>query len=129
MVSVARASPWPVRRATRSVALVWGACLAAAAGSLALPGVPTTDPWAWVVFGREIVGPGPGLSTISPTGWKPLAVLFTAPLALFGSGAPSLWLVVVRTLRGRDATATPLAAAGPWHVLLLRWAPRPPPER
>jgi hypothetical protein len=96
MVSVARASPWPVKRATRSVALVWGAWLAAAAGSLALPGVPTTDPWAWVVFGREIVGPGPGLSTISPTGWKPLAVLFTAPLALFGTGAPSLWLVVVR---------------------------------
>jgi hypothetical protein len=87
---------WPVRRATRSVALVWGACLAVAAGSLALPGVPTTDPWAWVVFGREIVGPGPGLSTVSPTGWKPLAVLFTAPLGLFGGAAPSLWLVVVR---------------------------------
>jgi hypothetical protein len=78
------------------VAFVWGACLALAAGSLALPGVPSVDPWAWVVFGREIVGPGPGLSTVSPTGWKPLAVLFTAPLGLFDGAAPSLWLVVVR---------------------------------
>ena len=37
-----------------------------------------------------------GLSTVSGTGWKPLAVLFTAPLALFGTAGPSLWLVVVR---------------------------------
>jgi hypothetical protein len=80
----------------RSVVATGGACLAVAAGSLALPAVPTYDPWAWVVFGREIVGPGPGLSTISGTGWKPLAVLFTAPLGLFGAAAPSLWLVVVR---------------------------------
>jgi hypothetical protein len=96
MFTVAGASPWPLRRATRLVALVGGACVAVAGGSLALPGVPSVDPWAWVVFGREIVGPGPGLSTISPTGWKPLPVLFTAPLGLFGGAAPSLWLVVVR---------------------------------
>jgi hypothetical protein len=36
---------------------------------------------------------------------------------------------VLARLRRRDATATPLAAAGPWHVLLLRWAPRPAAER
>jgi hypothetical protein len=41
--------------------------------------------------------PGPGFSTVASTGWKPLAVLFTAPLALLGSAAPSLWLVVVRS--------------------------------
>ncbi|HEX6699011.1 MAG TPA: hypothetical protein VF080_19540 [Solirubrobacteraceae bacterium] len=74
----------------------WGAGLALAAASLALPSAPTYDPWAWLVFGREIVVPGPGFSTIASTGWKPLAVLFTAPLALAGSAAPSLWLVVVR---------------------------------
>jgi hypothetical protein len=96
MVTAIRASPWPVRRAKRSVALAWAACVAVAAGSVALPGVPTFDPWAWVVFGREIVGSGPGLSTISTTGWKPLPVLLTAPLGLFGDAAPSLWLIVVR---------------------------------
>jgi hypothetical protein len=96
MFTAARASHWPFWRPTRLIALIGGGCLAVAAGSLTLPGVPSVDPWAWVVFGREIVGPGPGLSTVSPTGWKPLAVLFTAPLGLFGGAAPSLWLVVVR---------------------------------
>jgi len=96
MFTVARASHWPLRRTTRLVALLGGGCLVVAAGSLALPGVPSVDPWSWVVFGREIVGPGPALSTVSPTGWKPLPVLFTAPLGLFGGAAPSLWLVVVR---------------------------------
>jgi hypothetical protein len=79
------------------VALVSGGCLAVAVVSLALPGVPTYDPWAWVVFGRELVVPGLGFSTLASTGWKPLAVLFTAPLALLGDVAPSLWLVVVRS--------------------------------
>jgi hypothetical protein len=78
------------------VALAWGGCLALAVASLALPAVPTHDPWAWVVFGRELVVPGLGFSTLAGTGWKPLAVLFTAPLALLGHAAPSLWLVVVR---------------------------------
>jgi hypothetical protein len=74
-----------------------GACLALAVVSLAVPAVPTYDPWAWIVFGRELVVPEHGLSTVGGTGWKPLAVLFTAPLALFGGAAPSLWLVVVRS--------------------------------
>jgi hypothetical protein len=70
--------------------------LALAVASLALPCVPTYDPWAWVVFGKELVVPGLDFSTLASTGWKPLAVLFTAPLALAGPVAPSLWLVVVR---------------------------------
>jgi hypothetical protein len=78
--------------------VVAGGCLALAGASLAFPAAPTYDPWAWVVFGRELAVPGHGgLSTIAGTGWKPLPVLFTAPLALFGAAAPSLWLVVVRT--------------------------------
>jgi hypothetical protein len=78
------------------VALRWGGCLALAMASLALPAAPTYDPWAWVVFGKEIADPGIRFSTLAGTGWKPLAVLFTAPLALLGDAAPSLWLVVVR---------------------------------
>jgi hypothetical protein len=96
MVSVARTARWLAGRAYVRVALLAGGCLALAMASLALPAVPTHDPWAWVVFGRELVRPGLGFSTLAGTGWKPLAVLFTAPLALFGHGAPSLWLVVVR---------------------------------
>jgi hypothetical protein len=77
--------------------LVAAGCLALAVASLAFPAAPTYDPWAWLVFGREVVVPSLGLSTVAFTGWKPLPVLFTAPLALFGAAAPSLWLVVVRT--------------------------------
>jgi hypothetical protein len=97
MVSAARTTGWLAGQARTRVGLASGVCLALAAASLALPSAPTYDPWAWVVFGRELVGPGPGFSTLASTGWKPLAVLFTAPLALAGSAAPSLWLVVVRS--------------------------------
>jgi hypothetical protein len=84
-------------RPSLRVASLSAACVAIAAASLALPGAPSFDPWAWIVFGKEIVDPGLGFSTHAPTGWKPLAVLFTAPFALFGDAAPSLWLVVVRS--------------------------------
>jgi hypothetical protein len=85
-------------RLTASPAALCGvACVAIAFASLALPGVPTYDPWAWITFGREIVEPGLSFSTHAGTGWKPLPVLFTAPLALFGGAAPSLWLAVART--------------------------------
>jgi hypothetical protein len=96
MVSSTRTAGWLAGQAHARVALASGGCLALAVASLALPSAPTYDPWAWVVFGRELVGRGPGFSTIASTGWKPLAVLFTAPLALAGPLAPDLWLAVVR---------------------------------
>jgi hypothetical protein len=97
MVSAARTAGRLAGQAYARVALACGGCLALAVASLALPSAPTYDPWAWIVFGRELVVPGPGFSTLASTGWKPLAVLFTAPLALAGPAAPSLWLVVVRS--------------------------------
>jgi hypothetical protein len=84
------------RPAVPRAALWAGGCVALALGSIALPGGPSYDPWAWITFGREIVDPGLSFSTHASTGWKPLPVLFTAPLALFGPAAPSLWLAVVR---------------------------------
>ena len=60
------------------------------------------------------------------TGWKPLAVLFTAPFALAGSAAPSLWLLVVRvaglaalTLAFRLAARAGGRAAGVLAALAL----------
>jgi hypothetical protein len=96
MLSAARTARRLTDEAHARVMLLWGGCLVVAAASLAFPSAPTYDPWAWIVFGKELVVPGPGFSTVASTGWKPLAVLFTAPLALAGSAAPSLWLVVVR---------------------------------
>jgi hypothetical protein len=69
--------------------------LAAGAASLLLPSVPTTDPWGWIDWGRQIVHLD--LNTVGgPPSWKPLPVLFTTPLSLLGGAAPAGWLVVSR---------------------------------
>ena len=70
------------------------ASIALAVASLLLPGAPSYDPWAWIIWGREIVHLN--LSTATGPSWKPLPVLFTVPFSLFGSAAPDLWLVVAR---------------------------------
>src|SRR4051812_42902607 len=70
-------------------------CLALAALSLTLPSVPTYDPWAWIIWGREVAH----LDLVTRTGpsWKPLPVIFTTPFSLAGDdGAPLLWLLVAR---------------------------------
>lgn len=70
-------------------------CVALAALSLMEPSAPTYDPWAWIIWGREIIHLD--LNTVSGPSWKPLPVMFTAPFALLGDDlAPSLWLVVAR---------------------------------
>jgi hypothetical protein len=58
------------------------------------PSAPTYDPWAWIIWGREILHFD--LSTLDGPSWKPLPVLLTTPFALFGSLAPDLWLFVAR---------------------------------
>jgi len=75
-------------------AAVIGACLALAAASLALPADPVYDAWAWLVWGRELTGPG--LDLTSGPSWKPLAVGIAAVLSPAGDAAPQLWLVLVR---------------------------------
>ena len=49
--------------------------LALAALSLVLPSEPSYDPWAWIVWGREIAFLG--LDTTGGPSWKPLPVAFT----------------------------------------------------
>ncbi|MDQ3676801.1 MAG: hypothetical protein M3401_08380, partial [Actinomycetota bacterium] len=74
----------------RPLALCTACCLALAGASLALPGDPVYDAWAWLVWGRELAGPGLDLS--SGPSWKPLPVGVTAMLAAAGDLAPALWL-------------------------------------
>lgn len=57
-------------------------------------GTPTYDPWAWIIWGREIIE-GDLVTTTGPS-WKPLPMLFTIPFALFGDAAPDLWLWIGR---------------------------------
>ncbi len=65
-----------------------------AAGSLAVQAAPSYDPWAWIIWGREITHLAL-VTTGGPT-WKPLPVIFTTLFAPFGAAAPDLWLVVAR---------------------------------
>jgi hypothetical protein len=70
-------------------------CLALAVLSLLGPSQPTYDPWAWLIWGRDIVEGD--LVTQSGPSWKPLPVLFTTVFALAGDEAAALlWLVVAR---------------------------------
>ena len=77
-----------------SISLAVLACLALSALSLLLPSTPSYDPWAWIVWGRDVAALE--LDTRFGPSWKPLPVLFTTPLSLFGGAAPELWLVVAR---------------------------------
>lgn len=73
-----------------------GACVVLAGLSLLLSDQPSYDPYAWLIWGREIAHGG--LDTTAGPSWKPLPVAATTVLSLFGDdAAPLLWLVVART--------------------------------
>ena len=94
--SVAR-RPELRRRALAAGRSLWAPAAASVvlgALSLAVPSTPTYDPWAWIIWGREITQLG--LDTNFGPSWKPLPVLFTTVFAPFGDAAPELWLVVAR---------------------------------
>jgi hypothetical protein len=85
-----RAQRW----SRRPTALLTGAVLTVAALSLLYPSSPGYDPWAWIIWGREIASLE--LSTEKGPSWKPLPVLFTTIFSLAGDAAPVLWLFVAR---------------------------------
>ncbi len=84
------------RQLTGTRLYLWlaGAAIAIGALSLLIPSTPSYDPWAWLVWGREIVHLK--LHTTGGPSWKPLPVVFTTLFAPFGKAAPDLWLVVAR---------------------------------
>jgi hypothetical protein len=91
----ARAANWTSRLGTgRLYLLAVAFALTLAAISLLIPSTPSYDPWAWLVWGREIVHLN--LQTTGGPSWKPLPMIFTTLFAPFGSAAPDLWLVVAR---------------------------------
>src|ERR687895_1991573 len=71
------------------------ACVGLAALSLLLPSEPSYDPWAWLVWGREIVHLE--LDTEGGPSWKPLPVALLAVVAPLGGDLPvALWVVIAR---------------------------------
>jgi hypothetical protein len=76
-------------------AVLASAALALAIASLLLPWALAFDPYAWLVWGREVGRLE--LDTSAGPSWKPLPVLATALLAPLGSEAgPAAWVVVAR---------------------------------
>lgn len=81
----------PSRRAALVVAVLGLAWL-----SLLRPSAPTTDPWGWILWGRELLHLDLNTNTALSPSWKPLPVLLTTPLGLLGGAAPDAWLVLAR---------------------------------
>jgi hypothetical protein len=96
--------------------LLVAGCLALGGLSLLTVSTPTYDPWAWIIWGREVAH-GDLVTTLGPS-WKPLPVLFTTPFSLLGDdAAPALWLVVARAgglLAFAMAYRLGARLAGPW---------------
>ena len=130
-------APSALARSPARIRAPWIAagCLALAGLSLLVPSAPTTDPWGWIVWGREILHLD--LSTIVPRSpsWKPLPALATTPLALTGGAAPWLWVLLARAgglaalvagyrlaerLAGRAAGVVAVAALAP-GTLWMHW--------
>src|SRR5919106_721459 len=85
------------RRAPSRTSMLWVvlACLGVSAVTLAYPTTPTYDPWAWIMWGREILQID--LVTEGGPSWKPFPILFTAPFSLLGQDiAPYLWIWLAR---------------------------------
>ena len=58
--------------------------------------VPTYDPWAWIIWGREVAH-GDLVTHDRPVAGSRCRCIFTTPFSLAGDdGAPLLWLVVAR---------------------------------
>src|SRR5215208_4128799 len=105
------------RLLSRPMAVPIAICLALGAVSLLLPSEPSYDPWAWMVWGRELTLLQ--LDTKGGPSFKPLPVLVTAvvsPLSKVDDGIPpALWLMIAR------AGGLPAAAGGrPVHRGLRR---------
>src|SRR5579875_1220831 len=117
----ARGSVWPGRpRGQWALASLAVAAVALAVASLSLPSTPSYDPWAWLVWGREITHGR--LHTLGGPSWKPLPVLFTTIFAPFADAQPDLWLVVARA---GAALAVALAFRLGWRLsrmLTPAWA-------
>ena len=61
---------------------------------LLLPSAPTYDPFAWIIWGREIAHLD--LNTVDGPSWKPLPVMLTTLTAPLGEASPYIWVAVAR---------------------------------
>lgn len=85
----------PYGAAIRRPLLIGLGCLTAAAlSALVIAPAPSYDPWAWLLWGREIAEGT--LSTDEGPAFKPLPVAVCALLAPLGDAAPVVWVILAR---------------------------------
>ena len=77
------------------VRLVAVAVAIAALSAVVIAPAPSYDPWAWLLWGREIAHGT--LSTAEGPAFKPLPVAVTVLLAPLGEAAPVAWVIAART--------------------------------
>ena len=77
--------------------LVAGCVALGIVSALVLTWPPGSDPFAWIDWGQEIASSKISLSLSGGPSWKPFPVAFTSVFGLFGSAAPTLWLMVSRS--------------------------------
>ncbi len=77
-----------------ALSLALGGCLLLAVASLLVPHTLAYDPWAWMVWGREVLHGS--LDTATGPSWKPLPVGLDTIFNLAGGAAPDLWMVTAR---------------------------------
>ncbi|MEX2413770.1 MAG: hypothetical protein WD399_08950, partial [Thermoleophilaceae bacterium] len=70
------------------------AAVGSALSALVVAPAPSYDPWAWLLWGREIAGGE--LSTAEGPAFKPLPVAVTTLLSVLGGAAPAAWVLVAR---------------------------------
>lgn len=70
------------------------AVVAAAASLLLVAPAPSYDPWAWLLWGGELLEGR--LDTVEGPAFKPLPVFVCALLSFAGPAAPWLWVLLVR---------------------------------
>ena len=89
------ATRFPARERQRpGLLVVVAACLLLGVLSLLVRTGLGYDPWAWLVWGRELTRLD--LDTVGGPSWKPLPVILIAPFTWLGALAPSIWLVFSR---------------------------------
>lgn len=74
--------------------LALAACVLLATASLLIPHTLAYDPWAWMVWGREVLHGS--LDTATGPSWKPLPVGLDTIFSLAGEAGPDLWMVTAR---------------------------------
>lgn len=73
---------------------VGAAVVLAALSALLVRPAPSYDPWAWMLWGRQVLAGG--LDTLEGPAFKPLPVAVGVVLAALGPAAPWLWVVLAR---------------------------------